>query len=72
MLTRLLPSPGALIALVALLAALGAGVPAMFRADGDVGRHIRVGREILARNEIPLTDSLSHTKPGGALVPKEW
>ena len=72
MLTRLLPSPGALIALVALLAALGAGVPAMFRADGDVGRHIRVGREILARNEIPLTDSLSHTKPGGAWVPKEW
>jgi len=70
--TRILPSPGALIALAALLTALGPGIPAMFRVDGDVGRHIRVGREILAQHEIPLTDSLSHTKPGGAWVPKEW
>lgn len=44
----------------------------MFRADGDVGRHIRVGREVIETHQIPLTDSLSHTKPGGAWVPKEW
>lgn len=69
---RLLPSPGSLIALLALLVALGPGVPAMFQADGDVGRHVRVGREILTRGEIPRVDSLSHTRPGGAWVPKEW
>ena len=70
--TRLLPSPGALVALAALLTALGPGIPPMFRADGDVGRHVRVGRQILEQHEIPLTDSLSHTRPGGDWVPKEW
>jgi hypothetical protein len=44
----------------------------MFRADGDVGRHVRVGRQILEQHAIPLTDSLSHTRPGGDWVPKEW
>ena len=60
------------MALLALVIALGPGVPAMFRADGDVGRHIRVGREMLASGEIPRVDSLSHTRPGGTWVPKEW
>lgn len=69
---RVLPSPGALISLMGLLAALGPGVPAMFRADGDVGRHVRVGREILAQHAIPRVDSLSFTLPGGTWVPKEW
>ena len=47
-------------------------MPAMFRADGDVGRHVRVGREILTRGEVPRVDSLSHTRPGGMWIPKEW
>ena len=70
--TRLLPSPGALVALAALLTAIGPGIPPMFRADGDIGRHVRVGRQILEQHQIPLTDSLSHTRPGGEWVPKEW
>jgi hypothetical protein len=69
---RLIPSPGSLVALLALGVALGPGVPAMFRADGDVGRHIRMGRQILEQGRIPATDSLSHTLPGGEWIPKEW
>jgi hypothetical protein len=44
----------------------------MFSSDGDVGRHISVGRQILAARAIPATDTLSHTRYGEEWVPKEW
>jgi hypothetical protein len=44
----------------------------MFSADGDVGRHIRVGRNILEQEAIPRSDTLSHTRLGADWMPKEW
>jgi hypothetical protein len=44
----------------------------MFRSDGDVGRHVRVGRKMLDEGRIPTHDYFSHTKPGAAWIPKEW
>ena len=68
--TLLVPSPGSLVALLALGVALGPCVPAMFRADGEVGRHTRVGRRIIKEGRIPHTDFTSHTLSGGELIPK--
>ena len=69
---RLLPSPGSVLALVAVVVALGPGLSQMFGSDGDVGRHVRVGHEILADRAIPEVDTLSHTRFGEEWVPKEW
>ncbi|MCL7938618.1 MAG: hypothetical protein M8844_10680 [marine benthic group bacterium] len=44
----------------------------MFRTDGDVGRHVRVGRAILEEGRIPTRDYYSHTRPGAEWTPKEW
>ncbi|MCL7991727.1 MAG: hypothetical protein M8840_11380, partial [marine benthic group bacterium] len=78
MLTRLrsrltlIPSPVSALVLLAVFVALGPGVPAMFRTDGDVGRHVRVGRAILEEGRIPTRDYYSHTRPGAEWTPKEW
>lgn len=68
----LVPSTGSILALTALVNALffrGAG---MFAADGDVGRHIRLGRTILETGAIPRIDLFSHTRAGQPFVPYEW
>lgn len=78
MLTRLrsgvalVPSPASALVLLAVFVALGPGIPAMFRTDGDVGRHVRVGRAILDEGRIPTRDHYSHTRPGAEWTPKEW
>jgi hypothetical protein len=59
-----LPSPAGFVVFLALLVALGPGLPRMFGSDGDVGRHIRVGAGILSERAIPTADSLSHTRYG--------
>ncbi|HOU15756.1 MAG TPA: hypothetical protein PKZ84_21850 [Anaerolineae bacterium] len=46
--------------------------PRMMNADGDLGRHLTVGRYILATRRIPTTDLFSHTMPGERLIPHEW
>ena len=68
----LIPSPASALVLLAVVVALGPGVPAMFRTDGDVGRHVRVGRTILETGRIPTRDDHSHTKPCAEWIPKEW
>ena len=68
----LVPAPASTLAFLALLVALGPRLPAMFRTDGDVGRHVRVGRLILDEGDIPSRDFLSHTRYGAEWVPKEW
>ena len=68
----LIPSPVSALVLLAMLVALGPGVPAMFRTDGDLGRHVRVGRAILDDGRIPTRDYYSHTRPGAEWTPKEW
>lgn len=44
----------------------------LFRNDGDVGRHVRVGRHILDTGTIPRVDLFSHTMAGRPFVPYEW
>jgi hypothetical protein len=44
----------------------------LFRNDGDVGRHVRVGRHILDTGTIPKVDLFSHTMAGEPFVPYEW
>lgn len=67
-----LPSPSGFLVFLALLVALGPGLPRMFGSDGDVGRHVRVGEGILSEREIPTADLLSHTRYGKQWIPKEW
>jgi hypothetical protein len=67
-----LPSPAGFLALVAVLVALGPGLPRMFGSDGDTGRHIRIGASILSSQDIPSTDALSHTRYGSDWVLHEW
>jgi hypothetical protein len=44
----------------------------LFAADGDPGRHIRVGTYILETRSIPSVDIFSHTMLGEPFIPFEW
>ncbi|MEN4011693.1 MAG: hypothetical protein ROW48_06635 [Bellilinea sp.] len=59
-----------------LFAALLAGclmiAPRLINQDGDTGRHIAVGRVMLAEMRIPRADIFSHTLSGEPLTPHEW
>lgn len=44
----------------------------LLNADGDIGRHITIGKYIAQYRTIPTTDVFSHTMQGEALVPHEW
>lgn len=66
------PSLGSVIALGALVNALFLRRHLLFAGDGDVGRHIRVGRTILETEAIPRVDLFSHTRAGTPFVPYEW
>lgn len=68
----LLPSLGSLLGLAALTTALFVHGSTLFALDGDVGRHIRLGRTILDLEAIPRTDLFSHTRAGAPFVPYEW
>ena len=46
--------------------------PRLFNLDGDLGRHITIGKYILANKIIPTADIFSHTLTGKILVPHEW
>lgn len=66
------PSLGAILTLMALGNALFLRASRLFATDGDVGRHIRVGRTILQNGAIPRVDLFSHTRAGDLFVPYEW
>jgi hypothetical protein len=68
----IVPSLGSILALTALANALFLRGPGMFSADGDVGRHIRVGRTILELGAIPRSGLFSHTMAGTSFIPYEW
>ena len=44
----------------------------MLNTDGDLGRHLTLGRTILASHEIPTRDILSFTKAGEPRPAYEW
>lgn len=68
----IVPSFGSLLVLGALGSALLLRREWLFSGDGDVGRHIRVGRTILETGVIPDVDLFSHTRAGTPFVPYEW
>ncbi len=53
------------------MAVIGFG-PRLFNLDGDLGRHITIGKYIMRNAEIPIFDIFSHTMNGAPLVPHEW
>ncbi len=57
---------------VALLFGLMSIAPRLLNQDGDTGRHLAVGRTILAARQIPRADIFSHTLSGQPLSPHEW
>jgi hypothetical protein len=46
--------------------------PKLFNLDGDLGRHITIGKYIIESRHIPTQDIFSHTMTGQRLVPHEW
>lgn len=68
----IVPSLGSLIAVLALLNGLFLSSHRLFSGDGDVGRHLRVGRTILESGKIPRVDLFSHTRLGTPFIPYEW
>lgn len=60
-----------LFVLLALVVPLGLGVR-IANQDGDLGRHLRVGEEILRRGGLFYEDPFSYTMAGQPFVPYEW
>ena len=67
----LLPAPADLVFVLTLFAAAVLRGWQMINTDGDLGRHLRVGREILAHG-LFFTDKFSWTMQGQPFVPYEW
>lgn len=67
----LLPGLGDILWLGAFIGVLGLG-PKMMNIDGDLGRHLTIGRYILEEGKIPVQDIFSHTLAGQPLTPHEW
>jgi hypothetical protein len=68
----LVPSLDAILVFIAILNAFLFRRGSLFAFDGDVGRHVRVGRTILEQHAIPRVDLFSHTRAGTPFVPYEW
>ncbi len=49
-----------------------AGASRLLNSDGDLGRHITIGRFIMQQGMIPTQDMFSHTMIGVPLTPHEW
>jgi hypothetical protein len=67
----LLPAPADIVFGLTLLSAAIIRGWQMINTDGDLGRHLRVGREILAHG-LFYTDRFSWTMQGQPFVPYEW
>ena len=46
--------------------------PRMFNIDGDLPRHLAIGRYVLQGNPPPTTDIFSHTREGVPFAPHKW
>lgn len=70
-LTHLFPSFGNVVWSAAFFAVVLRGRK-MMNADGDLGRHLTIGRYMLDNFQIPRLDLFSHTMTGQILTPHEW
>lgn len=46
--------------------------PRMLNSDGDLPRHLAIGRYVLAGHLPPVNDIFSHTVPGAPFAPHKW
>ena len=46
--------------------------PRMLNQDGDLPRHLAIGRYVLAGHLPPVNDIFSHTVPGALFAPHKW
>ena len=60
------------ILLMALFWTIAASGPRLLNFDGDLPRHLLVGRLIRETREVPLTDTFSYRSVGFASIPHEW
>src|SRR5512138_3255833 len=67
----LLPGLGDILWIATFVAVIGLG-PRMLNIDGDLGRHLTIGRYILDNGRVPTADLFSHTMAGQPLTPHEW
>jgi hypothetical protein len=67
----LLPRLGDVLFLSIFIGVIGFG-PRLMNIDGDLGRHLTIGEFILSNQQIPTSDSFSHTMFGEPLTPHEW
>ena len=67
----LIPSLGDVIFISVFYFAMRLGAN-LFQRDGDLGRHIRLGRSVIDDGVIPTVDVYSHTMTGGEMIPHEW
>ena len=68
---RLLPRLRDFVFIMIFAGALTTGVR-MLNTDSDLGRHLALGRYILASGRVPTQDILSFTKAGESRPPYEW
>ncbi|MBK7456697.1 MAG: hypothetical protein IPJ46_24145 [Anaerolineales bacterium] len=57
---------------ISILLAVAFYGPELFNLDGDLGRHITIGKYIITNKIIPTHDLFSYTMKGEELVPHEW
>lgn len=67
----LLPRLRDILFLAVFIAAVLLG-PRMLNIDGDLPRHLLMGKIVLETRAIPTTDIFSHVYEGAPLVPHEW
>jgi len=67
----LLPRVQDVLFITLFIAVVGLG-PRLLNVDGDLGRHLAIGKYILTTRLIPTQDLFSHTMAGEALTPHEW
>lgn len=67
----LVPRLEDILFLAIFLAVIGLG-PRLLNMDGDLGRHLTIGKYILDNLTIPTSDIFSHTMTGLPLTPHEW
>ena len=71
LISYLLPRLGDIFFVAVFAAVIGLG-PRMMNVDGDLGRHLTLGKYILDQKQIPTEDIFSFTKVGDPLTPHEW
>ena len=70
-LSYLLPKFSDVVFIALFVGVVGLG-PRIFNIDGDLGRHLTIGKYILDHRQIPTQDIFSHSMSGAPLTPHEW